>query len=187
MGRPQTRECIDWRYSTEYTECQTFFPMSSELGPPHPQESVAPPCVQGGRQGGTLAYGGRGWGDPIPMMGQPLWYSRYAIIPLRDRHFSEYIVIIVFSDQLAEGGVRRPPPPFQSIYLLNPSYFAPSIPFPARLTRCSCLYSNRSPLYPSLWGRQPHTRKFTFGFFLLPFYVYSKYIHVSSVDANKLL
>jgi hypothetical protein len=58
---------------------------SFELGlpRPHPQNSVVPPppLPFGPKGGETLACGGRG--DPIPKMGQTVWYSRYTIIPLR--------------------------------------------------------------------------------------------------------
>jgi hypothetical protein len=77
---------------------------------------------------------------------------------------------MVFSAQLPEGWVPRLIPPSSlsnsSARVTSP----PSPPSPARLTRCSWLYSNQSPLYHSLWGRQPHTRKVTLGVFLLPSY-----------------
>ncbi len=51
--------------------------------PPHRKRKLPPPLwVQGGD---TLACEGRGWGDPIPTIGQTLWYSRYTIIPLRPK------------------------------------------------------------------------------------------------------
>ncbi len=36
-----------------------------------------------GSQEGNSRLRGRGWVDPIPTMGQTLWYCRYTIIPLR--------------------------------------------------------------------------------------------------------
>jgi hypothetical protein len=48
--------------------------------PPHPQESDAPPF---GSKGEKQPLTGKwvGMGDPIPAIGQTLWY--YTIIPLR--------------------------------------------------------------------------------------------------------
>jgi hypothetical protein len=60
--------------------CRLSFRLS-ELGPP--PESVAPSPLGPGRRHTRLR--GRGWGHPIPTMGQTLRYSMYIIIDLRVR------------------------------------------------------------------------------------------------------
>ncbi len=61
-----------------YKEYHSVCP-SSELGlppTPHPQASVPPPPVSGGR--GTLAERERGWESPNSDEGHTLWYSLYV-------------------------------------------------------------------------------------------------------------
>jgi hypothetical protein len=55
--------------------------VKSESGPPtpSPQANVGTPFGSGG---GHTRLRGRGWEDPIPTMGQTLWYSMYTILPL---------------------------------------------------------------------------------------------------------
>ncbi len=61
---------------TECKECHAFC-LFAWIWPPHPQPSVAPPLwVQEGRH---TRLQGRAWGDPIPMKGQTLWYSKHTI------------------------------------------------------------------------------------------------------------
>jgi hypothetical protein len=78
--------------SSEYTECQAFYPVV-KIGSSHPlsHKRVLHPHF-GSMGGDTLAFRGggggqgvrntllwvRGWGDPIPTMGQTVWYSKYT-------------------------------------------------------------------------------------------------------------
>jgi hypothetical protein len=70
----------------------------SELGPPHPltrKRVLLPPLFP--KVGDTFACGGRGWGDPIPRKGQPLWYSMsYTVIPKRSYLSSLYSLLTLY-------------------------------------------------------------------------------------------
>ncbi len=69
-------------HRVQYTECQSSNQVV-RIGSPHPltrKRVFLPPF---GSKGETHSLGGRGWGDPIPTMGQTLCYSRYTIISLR--------------------------------------------------------------------------------------------------------
>jgi hypothetical protein len=64
-------------HSLEYSECQAFYPVvriGSPIQSPARECWSSPPLwVQGGRH---TRLPGRGSEDPIPTMGQTLWYSR---------------------------------------------------------------------------------------------------------------
>ncbi len=53
----------------------------------------APPPPFGSKGGDTISCGGGG--DPIPTMGQTLWYSRYTIILLRVMLFRKTILCLM--------------------------------------------------------------------------------------------
>jgi hypothetical protein len=75
---------------------------SSELGFPHPitrKEVLLLPQF-GSKGGDTLAWGGRGWGNPIPTKGQTLWYSMYEYYnpsTVSTHHKASVSIICLFS------------------------------------------------------------------------------------------